>query len=170
VSDTPHAPDDANNPENRTPKGKGGRGKTGRAGAREAVALLLASGRTQESAASELQVDPRTIRRWLADPAFTARMNELRGMMLSVALGRLSESCGKAADALAGLVDSEDPDVKHRAAKAVLELVVKLRDAVTVEERLAEVERQLAGGRTDERERGTAAEGGGAGQGPAGPG
>src|SRR5262249_56628440 len=109
VSDDQHAPGDANNPENRTRKGKGGRGKTGRANAREAVALGLAAGQTQESAASQANVDPRTVRRWLSEPAFTARVSEVRGVMLSVALGELSGATSKAAHALARLGGSGGP-------------------------------------------------------------
>jgi hypothetical protein len=51
---------------------------------REAVALLLAQGFTQEEAGQEAKVSDRSIRRWLLHPDFEAEVNRL-SLMVGIA-------------------------------------------------------------------------------------
>jgi hypothetical protein len=120
-----------------------GRGK--RRQAVEAAALALASGKTYKAAAKRAGIGERTLYRWARQPGFKRRVGELRGRLVNAAVGRLSKSMGAAAGVLRTLLKSEDEDVKFKAARAVLELGTKIREAAEIEDRLADLERQAAG-------------------------
>lgn len=85
----------------------------------------------------------RTIRRRLADPEFHQCVTELRGEMVAAALGELSDSMSEAAKRLRTLLNGTSEGVQLAAAKAILELGVKLREAAEMEARVAELEARL---------------------------
>jgi transposase-like protein len=115
------------------------------AGKREAAALALAGGRTVAETASLAGVGERTLARWLAeDDAFRRRVGELRAEMIGRALGKMADGMADAADRLRQLLQAESEGVCLGAAKALLELSVKLRDTVEIEERLTALERREA--------------------------
>ena len=118
----------------------------GRKAADETLAAALAAGKTIAAAAATAGVGETTAYRRLKVPAFAARVRELRAAMVATALGRLSDGMTAAADALNELVRSADLDAKFKAAKAVIELALRVREQVDIEERLAAVERALKGG------------------------
>jgi transposase-like protein len=108
----------------------------------EAAALALARGASLSEAAQESGAGERTIKTWTASlPGFNHRVNELRAEMTSRALGRLSDSMTSAADTLGYLSRKGTSEmVRLSAARAVLELGTKLREAVELEERIAALE------------------------------
>jgi hypothetical protein len=108
----------------------------------EAVALLLASGYTIAAAASESGASERVIKLWKANnPNFGKRITEIRAEMTSQALGRLVDAMSGAADTLDDLARNSDSEhVRLSAARAVLELGVKLRESVELESRIAALE------------------------------
>jgi hypothetical protein len=111
---------------------------------REEVALLLASGRSAEQAAASAGVGRRTVQRWLAkNPAFAARVAELRAELFKLSAGLLSRNTRRAAVRLGRLIKSEDERVALAAARWVLTLARTTLEAVEFEERLAAVERPL---------------------------
>jgi hypothetical protein len=81
----------------------------------------------------------------MADPAFRRRVAELRADMVQRSLGRMADGMSDAADKLRDLLAAESESVRLGAARALLELGVKLRESVELEERLANLERQQAG-------------------------
>jgi hypothetical protein len=109
----------------------------------EAAALALAAGLTIEAAAKAAKAGGRTVRTWLATvPAFPRRVAELRAEMTQRALGRLIEGMTSAADTLGYLARKAKAEtVRLGAARAVLELGVKLRETVELAERIAALER-----------------------------
>jgi hypothetical protein len=110
-------PDDRQAPKNRQPTAGRGRGTTGRAGARELAAALLAAGSTIKDAAAKVGVGERTLRTWLdGDPKFQAMVQALRRRMVDAALGKLADGMAKAAEVLRELTENADPDVRHKAA------------------------------------------------------
>ena len=121
---------------------------------RDLAAVALATGKTAKEAAGAAGVSERTVFQWLADQPFKARVRELRGEMVSAALGRLSDGLCAAADALNELVKNDDADVKFKAAVKVIELALRVREQTDIEERLAAVEQALKG----ERDGGTSEE------------
>jgi hypothetical protein len=102
----------------------------------------LASGCTIEAAASASGAAVRTIKSWLAGlPGFRARFDQLRGEMTAHALGRLISSMTVASKTLAFLCrKAQSETVRLGAARAVLEMAVKMRETVELEERIAKLE------------------------------
>jgi hypothetical protein len=112
----------------------------GRQNADEALALALASGKTARDAAAEIGIGERTVARRLADPMFRQRVHVLRGQMVTRALGRMADGMSEAADTLRGLLKAESEAVQLGAARSLLELGCKLREAVELEERVTALE------------------------------
>lgn len=119
--------------------------KSGNGGKREAAALLLAMGRTIRAAASEAGAAERTLRNWMAEDVFQARVRTLRGEVFGRAVGTLCGVSVRAARTMAKLLKSKDEKVQLAAAKAILEATPRLRELTDLEERLLAVERQTAG-------------------------
>jgi hypothetical protein len=115
----------------------------GRRNADEALALALASGQTLRDAAAAANIGERTATRRWADAAFRRRVGELRGDMVQCSLGRMADGMSEADDVpRALLAEGTPPTVRLGAARALLELGVKLRESVELEERLTALERQ----------------------------
>jgi hypothetical protein len=108
----------------------------------EAAAVALASGCTIEVAARECGAAVRTIKTWLADVAeFRQRIDGLREDITKQALGRLVDSMTSAADTLGYLSrKAKSENVRLNAARAVLEMGVKMRETVELAERVAALE------------------------------
>lgn len=117
----------------------------GRRNADENLALALASGQTLRDAAVAARVGERTATRRWADPTFRQRVADLRGEMVSRALGRMADGMAEAADVLRSLLAAEGESVRLGACRAMLELGVKLREFADVEERFAALERRAEG-------------------------
>jgi HEAT repeat protein len=116
----------------------------GRRNADEALALALATGQTLRAAAEATGIGERTATRRWADPAFRHRVAELRGEMVQRALGCMADGMGEAADKLRQLLTAESESVRLGAARALLELGVKLRESVELEQRLLVLEQRAA--------------------------
>ncbi len=110
---------------------------------REALALHLAKGLAVAQAATAAGVAVRTAFEWRADPAFAARVKELRGELFAQAVGILASVNGLAAAKIGCLIQSDDEKVALAAVKATLELGRSLRETEDLQERLAELEERL---------------------------
>jgi hypothetical protein len=111
-----------------------------------ALLLALASGQTVRDAARIAGIGERTATRRLAEPDFRRRIAELRGEMVGRALGKMADGMTAAADTLRQLLTASSDTVKLGASRALLELAVKLREAVELEERVTALERTAAQG------------------------
>jgi hypothetical protein len=112
----------------------------GRQSADEALALAVAAGSTLRDAAGAAGVSERTATRRWADPAFRRRVAELRSDMAGRAAGRLAAAMSEAADTLRGLLAARSDSVRLAAARALMELGVKLGESVELERRVAALE------------------------------
>jgi hypothetical protein len=111
----------------------------------EAAALALARGCTTAEAAEESGAAKRTILAWSATlPAFRRRVQALRGEMTGQALGRMVNNMNQAAEKLRSLLEAESETVRLGAARSILELGIKFRETVELEERVAELEARVA--------------------------
>ena len=63
--------------------------------------------------------------------------------MIREASGRLAALMTKATDTLEGLLDSDNEDVRHKAAKTVLEQAVKVGELADVVARVDAIEKSL---------------------------
>jgi len=109
-----------------------------------AVTALLSS-RTATDAAATAGVTERTIGRWLAeDEAFTRALRQAEDAAIDGAVRRLVGLQGQALDVLQDTLTREGvaPTVRVRAACAVLDFLLRLRELRTLEERIAALEAQ----------------------------
>ncbi len=117
----------------------------------DAAILALLSSRNIEEAARAVEVDPRTLYRWLKEPAFNARYREAKRAAFSQAIARLHQMAGAAVATLGKvMVDSNTPaSTRVRAADSVLAHAAKAIELEDIEARVAELERaaETKGGR-----------------------
>lgn len=113
--------------------------------AESTLLLILACGATIEQAASQVGLSERTIYRRLADPDFRRRLAETRADMIQRTSGTLTATSAEAVRTLVTLLNpKEPPNVRLGAARAVLELGIKVREAADLENRMIELEAQVA--------------------------
>lgn len=109
----------------------------------DALLLALACGATVEAAGRQCDLTERTVYRRLREPAFKARLQELRADMVRRSAGMLTAAAGEAVRTLLSLQkDSAPPAVRLGAARAVLELGIKVRELADLEVRIAALEAQ----------------------------
>jgi hypothetical protein len=107
----------------------------------EAAALSLAKGSSRELAAADSGAAVRTVRSWFLLPEFTKRITQLRAEMTSQALGKLTDNMLSAVDSLGYLSrNAKSEMVRVIAASKIIEMVIKVRDATELEERIAALE------------------------------
>lgn len=110
-------------------------------------ALLTCNGITEAAAVAE--VDPRTIGRWLKQPAFRAALTAAESDLIDGATRRLLRLQDGALQVVEGFLDaaSTAPEgVKLRAALAALDHLLKLRSLRDIEQRLQALEQGGGGG------------------------
>jgi hypothetical protein len=107
--------------------------------------LALACGATVEAAARQAGVSESTAHRRLAEPEFRQQLQALRADMVQRTVGALMAAATEAVRTLLELLRTSAPfAVRLGAARAVLEMGLKLREVSDLEERLSAVEGQLA--------------------------
>ena|SRR5271166_3268945 len=113
----------------------------------EKLLMALACGASVEVAARTVDVSARTVYRRLADAAFRRRLQQLRADMVQRTSGMLTAAGGEGVKTLIALLkDSVSATVRLGAARSVIELGVKLRESVELEERLQALEERIAAG------------------------
>jgi hypothetical protein len=110
----------------------------------QALSALLTEA-TVEAAAGKAQVSQRTLYRWLSDPIFTGAYREARRKAVGQAIARLQHASADAVTALRSVMnDAEAPaPARVNAAKAVLELAVRVVELEDLETRVQELERAV---------------------------
>jgi hypothetical protein len=116
----------------------------GRKNADEALVLALACGATVEQAALKAGISARTAHRRLADPAFAGRVQAARGDMTQRASGLLTAALVESIRVLLELQrPTNPPSVRLGATRTLMEMDLKVREAVDFEGRLAALEQRL---------------------------
>lgn len=106
-----------------------------------AVILALAQGRSTDEAGKAGGVTGRTVRRWLEDPSFAARVSEVRVQILDRTVGALVDASTEAVATLRELMTSSESDnVRMRAALGILDAAVTMRESLELERRIAALE------------------------------
>jgi transposase-like protein len=108
----------------------------------ELAALSLATGSTWGEAARAAGAGETTLWTWAKEvPAFKARIAELRAEIVSGALGRLIDNMTSAADTLGYLTrKAKNEQVRLGAARALIELSLRVREATELEDRIRALE------------------------------
>ena len=117
----------------------------GKRGADGKLLLALACGATAEVAARQAGVSESTAYRRLENAEFSRRLKELRADMVQRTAGALTAASTESVRTLLELQKAATPPaVRLGAARAVLEIGMKVREAADLEERLAALERVAA--------------------------
>jgi hypothetical protein len=115
--------------------------RRGRRNADDQLLLALACGALVEAAAHKAGVSLRTAHRRLADPDFQRRLQELRADMVQRTAGMLTAAASEAVKTLLALLkEAISAATRLGAARAILELGVKIRETVELQERIAALE------------------------------
>lgn len=110
----------------------------------EKILTALLSTPSLEAAASVVGCTRQTLYRHMADPQFDKAYREARARLLDGALCQLEASAGLAIETLREIMQDQSAQAAARvgAARAVLESLLRVRETVQIEERLAELERR----------------------------
>jgi hypothetical protein len=110
---------------------------------REAAALSLAAGQSIAAAARAVGKNERTLRRWLAEPGFLARVREARRQLFELTLAKLAGVGPQAVDTLLALMRDGAPALKLAAVRTILYATPKWREHVELGDELAELRRHV---------------------------
>jgi transposase-like protein len=106
---------------------------------------LSASGTGMEEAARELGVCSRTLRRWKLRPQVASAIRNRTAESMALTRATLAASSNRAARALDELATDATPDhARISACKAIIENAAKLGELQEINDRLSELEAQLA--------------------------
>ena len=112
----------------------------------QALLLALACGASVESAARQCRLSERTVYRRLADAAFRRELAKMRAEMVQRSAGMLTAAALESVKTLITLqAGTSPPGIRLGAAKAVLEIGVRIRESADLEERVAGLEERLQG-------------------------
>jgi hypothetical protein len=115
-------------------------------GKQQRAILALLSTNTVAEAAARAKVGERTLWRWLGDPMFRVQLAGAEADMLDAATRRLLQLQGSAIETVQAIMQDgeESASVRLRAAQAVLDYLLKLRELRNVEQRLTALEMAYA--------------------------
>ena len=91
----------------------------------------------------------RTLYRYLQDPIFKAELNQREGLIMDLVTRRLLQMAEKAVNALDDILDcpfQTGATNQRLAAKTIIDSLLKIREMMTVEQRLAELEKAVFNG------------------------
>jgi hypothetical protein len=111
----------------------------------EAAIAALLSKPTIEKAAKACGIGEATLRRWLKDEGFQERYRAAKKQTLDAVMGRLRQIAGEAVETLREVAVNQEapPSSRIAAARAVLDMVIKVVEAEEVEDRLTAVEKAV---------------------------
>ncbi|NOS99411.1 MAG: hypothetical protein HOP29_02155, partial [Phycisphaerales bacterium] len=89
-------------------------------------------------------VGERTVYRRMGEPGFRGRVNAAKAAIVEHAAGRMAGSMTAAADTLRGLLSAEREATRLGAARSILELGPRLREAAELERRITDLETTAA--------------------------
>lgn len=114
------------------------------AGSNESLLIALACGSTVEVAAAKAGIAVRTVYRRLEDPRFRKQLQDFRANMVERSSAMLTASSMEAVKTLLSLMERSIPHATRLgAARAIIELGLKLRDLLEVEQRLDALEKTV---------------------------
>ena len=112
---------------------------------RQTAALpYVASEPTLTRGAQAAQITRRTLTRWMNEPAFREELERIRNNIADFAYSELETLALKAAYRIAQLMDSDDPNVAHRASKTALAMSISVRDQRETRRRMETLENAIA--------------------------
>lgn len=117
----------------------------GKRTADDRLILALACGATVEAAAHQAGLSEATAHRRLAEPEFRKRLRTVRGDSVQRTAGVLTAAATESVRTLLELQKTPSPPaVRLGAARAILEIGLKVRDVTDLQDEVAEMEARLA--------------------------
>lgn len=110
-----------------------------------AVTALLTE-RTHEGAAKKVGIGSATLRRWFSEPSFQKKYRNARFQVFEQAITQLTAATLEAVETLRRNLSQEKPEIQVRAATAILDLSMKGRETIDLEERLSAIEEAVSRG------------------------
>jgi hypothetical protein len=117
--------------------------KAHRESADNVMLTALACGATVDLAAEQAGISRRTAANRLNDPVFKERLRNLKAEIVQRACDNLAAAAGEAVATLLELLPKGSPGVRLGAARSILEIGMKFREATDLETRLRELERRM---------------------------
>lgn len=106
------------------------------------IPYLLAS-RSLEEGARQARVSKNLLYSWLREEAFQTKLKQQREKIVKAGLETLKANVSKATEVIVGLLDSQNESIRHRAARDVIEFVVKTTENESLEERIEALEERI---------------------------
>ncbi|HZA21188.1 MAG TPA: hypothetical protein VFA32_01030 [Dehalococcoidia bacterium] len=113
--------------------------------------LALLSSPSIRSAAAAVDVDYKTLRRWLADPLFQEAFKQARREAYDQTIAFLQSVSNQAAAKLEQLLETEHPGTQLKAAVAILEFATRGIELKEIEERVEALAALVQGSRNGHR-------------------
>lgn len=111
---------------------------------RQAAALpYVASEPNLTRGAQAAQITRRTLTRWMNEPAFREELERIRNNIADFAYSELEGLALKGVFRIAQLMDSDDPNVAHRASKTALAMSMTVRDQRETRRRMETLENAI---------------------------
>ena len=111
---------------------------------RQAAALpYVAADPNLTRAAQAAQVTRRTLTRWMNEPTFRAELERIWANLSDFSLSQVEALSLRAAHRIEQLIDSDDPNVAHRASKTVLSMSMSIRDQRETRRRMETLENAI---------------------------
>jgi hypothetical protein len=111
-----------------------------------AILMALACGATIENAAIKAGVGPGTVNRRLKNPEFAKKLQDVKAGMVNRTAAILTAAASESVKTLLELQSpNAPPGIRLGAARAIIELGARLRDAAEIQGRIAALEQQLSG-------------------------
>jgi transposase-like protein len=104
------------------------------------AALAIASGSSIRKVARDLGLDERTLRRWLKNAGFKAKVERYRAEFTSQTIGRLTAASSAAVGVLVKLMAEGSEQVKLGAARAILDKLPIMSEYADLSERVRQLE------------------------------
>ncbi len=108
----------------------------------KAIPFLVQSS-TVEGGCKEARISRETYYKWLSDPLFKDELKRQRDQVIEDALNVMKANTTKAVNALVGLLNTKNDNLKRWVANDILDHVLKAREIEDLEERVTTLEKLI---------------------------
>jgi hypothetical protein len=108
----------------------------------KAIPLIVTSP-TYSEGCKKAKLNRTTFYEWLKSPEFKAELDRHRDDIAAEAFGILSQSLTKAVETLVNMLDNKDDRLRRLTAKDVIDFIIRYKEIVDIDRRLAAIEQRL---------------------------
>jgi hypothetical protein len=111
---------------------------------RRAIPLILA-GKSLETGCMSAGIAKQTFYNWLKDETFREEYQRQQRQLFDLAFEAMKRNVQQGADKLAGLLETDDPQLLRRVCRDVLDYALKMKEMTEIDARLDALERAVSG-------------------------